>query len=238
MKQEIIRIDLSGVNCYLGKENDNFILFDTGGHLFFDKKFNNRREAVEKELERHGCNTNNLRLIVLTHGDNDHVANASYFRKKYNTNIAMHPADEILVNNPEIENLMENCHYHSVLFKVVFLFMKRLIKKIVIKTLEDYDSFRPDILIDEGFDLSEFGFHAKVIHIPGHTRGSIGIITEMGDLISGDTFANTGKLEIAPNAYNFKELIKSIKRIKSLNRKTIYPGHGDPFNSALLNNLK
>ena len=55
MKPEIIRIDLEGVNCYLGKENGNFILFDTGGHLFLDKIENNRRQALINGLEKAGC---------------------------------------------------------------------------------------------------------------------------------------------------------------------------------------
>ena len=39
MKQEIIRNDLNGVNCYLGKEGNSYILFDTGGHLTLDETF-------------------------------------------------------------------------------------------------------------------------------------------------------------------------------------------------------
>lgn len=81
MNQEIIRIDLGGVNCYLLKENSKFILFDTGGHLFMDKTFSNRREELEKELETYGCTQNNLVLIVLTHGDNDHATNAAFLKK-------------------------------------------------------------------------------------------------------------------------------------------------------------
>lgn len=38
MEQEIIRIDLDGVNCYLGKSGDSFILFDTGGAVEMVKR--------------------------------------------------------------------------------------------------------------------------------------------------------------------------------------------------------
>lgn len=238
MKQEIIRIDLDGVNCYLGKEGENFILFDTGGHIFLDKQFTNRREALEKELNSHGCNATNLKLVVLTHGDNDHAANAAYIKKKYNTKIAMHPDDFDLVDYPNIEKLMENCHYHSPVYKLVFLVMKRLIRKIIKKALDDFESFKPDILIDEGFNLSPYGFEAKVIHVPGHTKGSICILTEHGNLIAGDTFTNTDKPEIAPNAYNFKALKNSIKRLKNMNVKTVYPGHGKPFDAHAFARLK
>lgn len=238
MKQEIIRIDLDGVNCYLGKEGDNFILFDTGGHIFFDKQFNNRREILEKELNTHGCDTTNLKLIVLTHGDNDHAANAAYIRKKYNTKIAMHTNDLDLVDHPNIEKLLENCHYHSPVYKLVFWVMKNLIRKIIIKTLDDFESFKPDILVDEGLNLSPYGFEATVVHTPGHTKGSIGILTEHGDLIAGDTFVNTDKPAIAPNAYDFKVLRSSVKRLKTMNIKTVYPGHGNPFDVDALGRIK
>jgi hypothetical protein len=89
-------------------------------------------------------------------------------------------------------------------------------------------------LLDDGFDLSPYGFEAKVVHTPGHTKGSISILTAQGDLIAGDTFANINKPAIAPNAYDFKELRSSIKRLKTMNIKTIYPGHGNPFNAAAL----
>lgn len=237
MAQEIIRIDLGGVNCYLGKENDNFILFDTGGHLFLDKQFDNRRESLEKQLDSYGCNPANLKLIVLTHGDNDHAANAAYIREKYNTKIAMHPDDLDLIDHPSMEKIMENCRYHSPVNKLVFQIMKSPIRKISKKILDDFESFKPDILIDDGFDLFPYGFDAKVIHDPGHTKGSISILTEHGDLIAGDTFANTGKPVIAPNAWSFKVLGNSIKKLKPLNIKTVYPGHGEPFDANKLNGL-
>lgn len=37
MGEEIIRIDLDGVNSYLVKSNDRFVLFDTGVPLFKNK---------------------------------------------------------------------------------------------------------------------------------------------------------------------------------------------------------
>lgn len=229
MEQEIIRIDLNGVNCYLSCNNGEFILFDTGGHLFFDKDFNNRRDDIDRELEKYGCTADNLKLIVLTHGDNDHVANAAYLREKYHTRIAMHKDDISLINNPSVEVLMENCRYRSLGYRILSFFIKGLLKKIIIKTKDDFESFQPDELIDESFDLSNYGLEADIIHLPGHTRGSIGILTKRGDFIAGDIFANNGKPVIAPNAMDFKQLKGSIEKLKTLDIKTIYPGHGEPF---------
>lgn len=65
--------------------------------------------------------------------------------------------------------------------------------------------------------------------MPGHTHGSIGILTEDGNLIAGDTLANMKKPSPALNAVDFSKLTESINRLKSMNIKNVYPGHGKPF---------
>ncbi|MFL0250565.1 MBL fold metallo-hydrolase [Clostridium neuense] len=236
MNQEIIRIDLEGVNCYLLKENDKFILFDTGGHLFMDKIFTNRREKLEKELEMNGCYPDNLILIVLTHGDNDHSANAAFLRNKYKARIAMHSGDVKLVEAPSLEEMLENSNYNSIIYKIIFQLMKKQLKKISQKTLNDFEKFKPDIIIDEGDSLLKYGFHCKIIHLPGHTYGSIGILTEDNSLIVGDTYANLKKPTAALNALDFSILSKSIDRLKAMDIKMVYPGHGAPFESGSIFN--
>lgn len=229
MSQEIIRIDVDGVNCYLGKQDNKFILFDTGGHLTLEKVFDNRREKLLKELGNLGCTPENLKLIVLTHGDNDHTTNADYIRNKYQVKIAMHSSDLALVANPTIENIMSNFKFNSTSYKIISKIMNKQITKLNNRILNELEKFNPDLYLYEGDSLSEYGFDAKVIHIPGHTQGSIGILTKDGDLIAGDIFANVKKPAPAPNAYDFNKLFGSIKRIKSMPIKMIYPGHGKPF---------
>jgi hydroxyacylglutathione hydrolase len=229
MEQEIIRIDLEGVNCYLVKAGHGFILFDTAGHLANDRVFTNRRDGLVKGLDDAGCKPGNLKLVILTHGDNDHTSSAAYIRDRYKVKIAMHRSDLDLVESPVLEKVMGTYNYKSIKYKIMFLLMKRLFKRITVKVLDDFEKFTPDIFIDEGFDLSEYGFDAKILHIPGHTAGSIGILSSEGSLISGDIFINTGKPSTAPNAYDFKKLVESVGRLKKMNIKAVYPGHGDPY---------
>jgi glyoxylase-like metal-dependent hydrolase (beta-lactamase superfamily II) len=229
MKQEIIRIDLDGVNCYLGKQEDNYVLFDTGGHLMVDKVFDNRREKLEKELKKAGCTPDYLRLIVLTHGDMDHAANASYLREKYKTKIAVHQNDLVLVEKPTIETVMSNFKLKSLPLWLMSMVFSKQIRKLMQRDLNDFEPFKPDILIDDNFSLSEYGFDAEIFHLPGHTSGSVGIITQNGDLISGDTYANIKKPSPSPNALDFHQMDKSIKYLSALKINMVYPGHGTPF---------
>lgn len=229
MNQEILRINLGGVNAYLGKQNGNFILFDTGGHMTTDKEFDGRRGTLKKELDRAGCTPDTLKLIVLTHGDNDHAANAKYISDTYHAKIAMHADDLDLVQNPTVDLMMRSFQYSSPALNLVFKIMKKQIRKINEKVLNDFEKFTPDILLKEGDSLSAFGFDAEILHVPGHTEGSVGILTSGGDLIAGDTFVNLKKPAPALNAVDFNGLHKSVEKLKARNIKTVYPGHGTPF---------
>ena len=91
------------------------------------------------------------------------------------------------------------------------------------------ERFRPDLCLDDGSDLSEYGFDAKVLAIPGHSRGSIGILTAGGDLFCGDLLDNTGKPALNSIMDDLSAANASVEKLKSLRINTIYPGHGKPF---------
>lgn len=229
MNQEIKRIDLQGVNCYLVKTSEGFILFDTGGPIVMDKTFTDRCQELDNELEKAGCRRGNLKLVVLTHGDFDHVGNVVYLRKKYQTKIAMHQGDLELVDHPEFEKVMGTYNYRHWVLKLIFRIFKTAIEKTTRRILEGLQSFQPDLYLSEGDSLQEYGFEGTVLHIPGHTAGSIAILSGSGDLICGDTFANIHKPVSALNAYDFKSLDISVARLKAMPLQTVYPGHGAPF---------
>lgn len=53
------------------------------------------------------------------------------------------------------------------------------------------ERFVPDVYVDDGDELSAYGLSARVLHLPGHSSGSIGILTARGDLFCGDLVENT-----------------------------------------------
>ena len=229
MKERIIRIDLNGVNCYLVKSNEGFILFDTGGPMYMDRKFNGRQDDLVKELEKAGCFLGNLKLVVLTHGDIDHVFNTAYIREKYNVKIALHHGDLPFVENPTVESFLKSSQFRSAIYKIMSKLMRRYMHNLSTNAIAYFNKFSPDILIDKNFSLMDFGLEAEILHIPGHTDGSICILFKDGSLICGDTFFNMFKPSIAVNACDYQELDKSIRGLQKYNLATIYPGHGKPF---------
>ena len=84
------------------------------------------------------------------------------------------------------------------------------------------------IYVKEGDDISTYGLNAKIIELPGHTLGSIGVDVEEKHLFVGDALDNwitpgTGHLYFDKEA-----LYKSAEKIYNLGERMIYYGHGKP----------
>ena len=215
MIQEIKTIKLSmpyrlgSVNCYLIKTGIGYILIDTGN--------SNKQAELEKKLESLGCKLGKLKLIILTHGDFDHIGNAAYLRKKLGGQITMHSDDSGMAENG---NMFWNRKKSNIIVKMVapvlFGFGKSW-------------RFRPDFYIEDGFEFAEYGFDTKVVHIPGHSMGSIAIMTINGDLIGGDLFTNIKKPELNSIMDDLEAANLSIEKLRNLEINTVYPGHGKPF---------
>jgi len=215
VRQQIRTISLSlpyrlgSVNCYLIETGTGFVLIDTGG--------SNKRSGLEKELESAGCKPGDLELIVLTHGDFDHTGNCAFLRKKFGTKIAMHPDDSGMV---ERGDMFSNRESGNILFRMISPLLFGFGKS---------DRFVPDLYIEEGYDLSEFGWDAQALSIPGHSKGSIGILTAKGDLFCGDLLANTDKPALNSIMDDLAAAQASVDKLRNLAIRTVYPGHGKPF---------
>ncbi len=213
MPQEITTINLTGVNCYLLKAKTDYILIDTG--------YSNKRAFLEKRLKESGCLPGSLKLIILTHGDMDHVGNAAYLREKYGAKIAIHPDDAGMVEHGDAGwNRKPKSDKVAPVFRmmmVVFALFSRSVKSEV---------FKPDFYIDESFDLSAYGLDARVVHLPGHSKGSIGILTAAGDLFCGDFVYNLPGFGMINDLAAHRS---SLEKVRKLDVRMVYPGHGKPL---------
>jgi hydroxyacylglutathione hydrolase len=224
MSQEIKTISFGGTNCYLVRTDSGYILIDTG--------FPFQRGELEKELERQGCKPGNLKLIILTHGDIDHTGNCAYLREKYSVRIAMHEGDTEMCMKDGITRDRGKVSADFPLLLMMLWLIKGFLGFMFGQALwgKPFDRFEPDLLLEEGQSLTEFGFDAKILYTPGHSKGSISVLTDGGDLICGDMFSNV-----------WGRILKStdeggLERLEGLGIETVYPGHGKSFSMEQLVN--
>jgi glyoxylase-like metal-dependent hydrolase (beta-lactamase superfamily II) len=218
MPSEITTINMSGVNCYLLRSAKGFVLIDAG--------FQSQRRRLDGQLERAGCKPGNLKLVLLTHGDIDHTGNCAYLRKMYGAAIAIHGLDAPMVEQGDMGvNRKAKPDKVSFVFRVLMLFTKRLAEK------HPFEKFKPDFEVEENFNLAEYGLDAKVVHIPGHSKGSIGILTAAGELFCGDMFYNMPGFRLIDDLADHES---SRKKLDGLKIERVYPGHGKPFSGAVI----
>jgi hydroxyacylglutathione hydrolase len=207
------------VNSYLVQARNVFFLIDTG----MAKSI----RQLDKELRNAGCHPGNLKWVLLTHGDFDHSGNSAFLREQYGARIAMHPGD--------LENVQSGDMFRN---KTVSPLAKFLIRAMFALTgLSSFQTFSPDTFLQDGQELAEYGWDAKVIHLPGHSKGSIGFLTQDGVLFCGDQFENTKKPGVNTLGDNLTQMRQNLQKLTGYNVKIVNPGHGSAFAfSALTNN--
>jgi hydroxyacylglutathione hydrolase len=199
---------LGSANCYLARSDAGFVLIDTGG--------SNKRADLVSELDNAGCRPANLNLIVLTDGDSDHIGNCAFLRDKFGATAAMHCDDAGMV---ERWDMLYNRQSGNPLIRATAPILFRYGKS---------DRFKPDLYIEEGDDLSEYGLDARVLHLAGHSRGSIGVLTTDVNLCCGDLLGNTKNPVLYSIMNDLSAAQASVEKLRGLYIHTVSPEHGGP----------
>ncbi len=202
-------LKMGSVNCYLIKTSGGFVLIDSGAK--------NERRELERRIIDAGCVTGTLKLIVLTHGDFDHTGNAAYLRGKFDTKIAMHPADAAMLSAGDMfAGRQQSNFFIRKLAPALFGFGRS-------------ERCQPDILLQDGDDLSAYGLDAEVVSLPGHSLGSIAVLTADGDLFCGDLLENIKGPAFNSIMDDGTAARTSLEILRIMNVNKVYPGHGEPF---------
>lgn len=211
-------LGMGTVNCYLLQTSGVNILIDTGGP--------NARKLLHSGLENLGCQPGALNLIVITHGDFDHTGNAAYLRAAFKSKIAMHAADAPMAESGDMfANRKKSNFLLTALVPRLIGFGKR-------------ERFTPDLYLEDGVSLANFGLDARVLSIPGHSPGSIGILTNDGQFFCGDLLDNTKKPGLNSIMDDRDAAMRSAEGLNDLGISTVYPGHGRSFSLDQLSDIR
>jgi len=172
---------------------------ETKETIIIDPGFDDQLEA-ERVFEFIDSNALILKFIVNTHGHPDHTCGNGVVKKRFHVPILIHEYDARMVGKSSN--------------KIAGFF--------------GFEIFSPpaDMLLHNG-DMVKFGkITLRVIHTPGHSRGSISLLGEK-EVFTGDTlFAGSiGRTDFPESSKS--EMSRSLRELANLpNHLVVYPGHG------------
>jgi glyoxylase-like metal-dependent hydrolase (beta-lactamase superfamily II) len=158
-------------------------------------------------------------IAVATHSHCDHIGGLHEFR-----DCRIHAAEADVVRYPTIENTVAKGYMTEAMFEGVppTSFDPDAIS---------FHSVHPALLTDgEVIDLGDRVF--EVVHIPGHSPGSIGLFEQTtGILFSGDVVHNgsngIGRFHLYHS--NLDDWLTSVERLRKLPVSTVHAGHFGSF---------
>lgn len=214
-----------GINrCYL-VQDDGIIMIDGGPP--------NKSIAFQKFITRIPIRPDDIRLIILTHGDPDHVGSARDIKLLTGANIAIHENDRL-----NFENSLYNFPPGTTSWGRLLRFVLNPILKISLKFPGD----KSDIVLDNSdYPLYDFGINGKIVYTPGHTKGSVSVLLETGEAFVGCLAHNNLPFRFRPGlpifAEDIDEVRESWKLLIQRGARMIYPAHGDPFHVDVIKNI-
>jgi len=201
---------MRGANVYL-LLGSTLTLVDTG--------MPGSEEAILAYIDSLGLDAGDLARMVITHHHLDHVGGIAAMKRRTAALVLAHPDDAGLISGEQSPPPAS-----SPLMRFLFWLVAPLMP-----TLEPVPV---DVTVQDGERLDLLG-GATVVHVPGHTPGSIALhFPAERLLICGDTISNRrDKLGPPPKGFteDMNQAIASIRRMSELEFDVLCPGHGAPI---------
>lgn len=202
--------------------NNELTLVDTG--------YTNFLTLIENEILKNGYEMSNLKNIIVTHYDDDHIGSLYDFKEKYPwiTIIASEIESKYISGETksersvQAEELLEKFPTNE---EIEF-------GKWFIQQLKDLKHVPIDEKVQDGDMILDS--YCRVIATPGHTSGHISLyFPSLESVITGDAAVHQNHELVIANPHfclNTEIAEQSLAKLKNLQAKTYYCYHGGKFN--------
>lgn len=200
---------VSGANAYL-------LLAET--LTLVDAGMPGSEEAILRYIEELGRAPGDLDRIIITHYHLDHLGGVAALRDRTAARVCAHPAEAPVISGDQPPPPARSA-IMRLLFRLVTPFMPRA------------DLVPVDVTLQDGDHLDLLG-GATVVHVPGHSPGSIALhFPSERLLICGDVIDHR-RDRLGPPHGPFTEdmdqALASLRRLAGLDFDVLCPGHGAP----------
>lgn len=200
--------------------NKELTLVDTG--------YTNFLTLIENEILKNGYEMKDLKNIIITHYDDDHIGSLYEFKEKYPwiTIIASEIESKYISGElkaerlVQAEELLENMSNEDMEFGKWFIQQLKNLKPVLINK-KVYDG---DMILNN---------ECRVVATPGHTSGHISLyFPRLKSIITGDAAVKENHELVIANpqfCLNVEKAEQSLIKIKNLKAKNYYCYHGGKF---------
>jgi glyoxylase-like metal-dependent hydrolase (beta-lactamase superfamily II) len=216
----IHRIGSDLVNVYLVEDETGVTIIDTGlpGHW----------NELQDELALMGRSGDDIRGVVLTHGDSDHLGFAERARGELGVPVFVHEADADLATG---KSKKKNPSWGKFKVGPTLGFLWYAARRGGLRTtpLAEVEKVR-------GGETLNLPGSPQILSIPGHSPGSIAIFVPLvGAVFVGDALTTRNVLtgvvgpQPAPFTLDEERAAVSLAELESLDATWVLPGHGAPY---------
>ena len=216
------RIGNDIVAAYLVVLPDGITVVDAGlpGHW----------DDLTTELDGIGRSLGDIRGLVLTHGDSDHIGFAERLRREHGVPVYVHAADAARATTGE----KPKTPMGRLRLGPTFGFAAYAVRKKGYRT----EYLREVVEVTDG-DVLDLPGSPRIIGLPGHSPGSIAVHVPIAEAVFvGDALTTrhvlTGStgLQPAPFTDHPAEALDSLERLAGLDAVWVLPGHGAPWRGS------
>jgi glyoxylase-like metal-dependent hydrolase (beta-lactamase superfamily II) len=212
------------VNSYVVVEGDQVTVIDAGLPAY--------RRLLLAELAALGLTLDAVKGLVLTHGDTDHIGFASWLHREKGIPAHVHAAD---AGRARKEVTKPNTGWGPVKAGPLagFLWHSARHGGLRIPAVEEIATF------GDG-DVLDLPGSPRIIHVPGHTPGSVAVHVPVVDaLLLGDAMTTRNVLtggegpKPAPFTLDPAQARASLDRIEGVDATWVLPGHGPAWDGGV-----
>jgi glyoxylase-like metal-dependent hydrolase (beta-lactamase superfamily II) len=223
------RLGSSLVNSYLVEEGGFVTIIDAGLPGYW--------ADLPKELAAMGRSLDDVRAVVLTHGDTDHIGFAERIHRERDVPVYVHELDAGRARG-EAKKPMAGWGPVKIGPLARFLFYTARKGGLRIQPLTEVVTFTNGATLDVPGS-------PRIVHLPGHTPGSVAIHVPAVDAVfMGDAFTTRSVLtgaegpQPAPFTLEPVQAKASLEKLDAIEATWVLPGHGDPWNGGLAEALR